>query len=87
VETVEYKSQKLIVDDEVIALNDDFRIIEPVWWSVSIYDGEEKYNEDLEQFTIPQRYVLWLQSSVGVIIVTKQTKTCATSTNWQHVIC
>ena len=41
VETVEYKSQKLIVDDEVIALNDDFRIIEPVWWSVSIYDGEE----------------------------------------------
>jgi hypothetical protein len=34
-----------------------------------------------------QRKKLWLQSSVGVIIVTEQANSCATSTNWLHVIC
>ena len=68
VNTMEYKSQKLIVDDEVIALNDDFRVIEPVWWSVSIYDGEKQYNNDLEQFSLPQRYVFaieWYMAEVN----------------------
>ena len=52
-----YKTQNLIIDEDVIKSNDEFRVIEPVWWSVSIYDGEDQYNKDLEQFTIQQRYV------------------------------
>ena len=52
-----YKAQNLVVDEDVIKSNDEFKAIEPVWWSVSIYDGEDQYNRDLEQFTIQQRYV------------------------------
>lgn len=36
-------------------------IIEPVWFSVSIYDGEERYNSDLAGFSMPQRYVFAIQ--------------------------
>ena len=65
---VEYKLQKLIIDDSVIMSNDEYRIIAPVWWSVSIYDGEKQYNKDLRQFTAPQRYVfaiVWYMSEVN----------------------
>lgn len=66
--TVEYKTEKIVVDDAVISSNDDFRVIEPVWWSVSIYDGEKQYNKDLERFSKPQRYVFaieWYLSEVN----------------------
>lgn len=68
VNKVEYSTEKIVVDDAVISSNDDFRVIEPVWWSVSIYDGEKKYNNDLEKFTKPQRYVTaieWYLSEVN----------------------
>ncbi len=65
---MKYETQKIIVDDAVISTNDDFKIIEPVWWSVSIYDGEKQYNKDLEKFSEPQRYVFaieWYISEVS----------------------
>ena len=37
--------------------NGSYEIIEPLWWSVSIYDGEDKYNADLSEFSIEQRYI------------------------------
>lgn len=37
------------------------KIIGPLWWSVSIYDGEERYNADLSKFSLPQRYVFAIQ--------------------------
>ena len=52
-----YKSERIIINDEVIALNDEQGVIAPLWWSVSIYDGEQKYEDDLKPFTLPQRYV------------------------------
>jgi hypothetical protein len=67
-DTTEYETVKLVVDDKVINSGDDFRVIEPLWWSVSIYDGEERYNSDLAQFSEPQRYVFaieWYMSEVN----------------------
>jgi hypothetical protein len=48
---------KVIVNEETIRKGWLIEIIDPLWWSVSIYDGEENYLRDLERFTIPQRYV------------------------------
>jgi hypothetical protein len=68
VNSVKYETEKIVVDDAVIISNDDFKIIEPVWWSVSIYDGVKQYNKDLEKFSDPQRYVFaieWYLSEVN----------------------
>lgn len=48
--------------------NDLYDIIEPVWYSVNIYDGIEQYENDLKKFTLEQRYVLalaWYIAEVG----------------------
>ncbi|MBK9925776.1 MAG: DMP19 family protein [Anaerolineales bacterium] len=56
------------IDDEFIKSNDDpMKIISPVWWSATIYDGEEKYNESLAPFSKEQRNVyalLWYLAEV-----------------------
>lgn len=49
------------VGDEQIDNGDIQRIITPLWWSVSIYDGETEMYEALERFTEPQRYVWAIQ--------------------------
>ena len=36
-------------------------IIEPLWWSVNIYDSAERYYEDLAPFSLPQRYIFAIQ--------------------------
>jgi len=57
----------MVVDEQFIngidnqGIIDVQRVIEPLWWSVSIYNGEEKYESDLEPFTKPQRYVFAIQ--------------------------
>jgi len=39
------------IDDEFIDNNDDpLAIIAPVWFTATIYHGEEKYNESLSSF-------------------------------------
>lgn len=49
--------QYIKIDDAVIDKDDYFAIIDPVWWSVSIYDGEKVYEENLKRFSREQRYV------------------------------
>lgn len=72
VDTLKYKTVHMTVDKQLIeaqAINADGhsryadvqKIIEPLWWSVSIYDGEEKYENDLKPFTTPQRNVFAIQ--------------------------
>jgi len=51
-ETVEYKIDAKFIDD-----NDSWAIIEPLWWTVSIYDGEKKYEQDLSKYSKSQRIV------------------------------
>lgn len=58
---MEMAKQRVIVDDAVIESGEIQEIIDPLWWSVSIYDGEEQYQRDLEGFTAPQRYLFALQ--------------------------
>jgi hypothetical protein len=56
------------IDEEFIIKNDDpMAIIAPVWWTATIYDGEEKYNESLAPFSKEQRNVyalLWYLAEV-----------------------
>lgn len=47
----------VVIDDSVIDQNDVFRIIEPLWWSVSIYDGMGKYLLDLSNYSKQQKYI------------------------------
>lgn len=48
------------IDDKVIETHDPMKVIDPVWWSVSIYDSKEKYEKDLEPFSFHQRAVFAL---------------------------
>lgn len=44
-----------------------WKLIEPLWWDISIYDGIDKYNEDMKPFTDAQRKVFalfWYDSEV-----------------------
>ncbi len=56
------------IDDKFINDNDDpMAIIDPVWWTATIYDGEKKYNESLKSFSKEQRNVyalLWYLAEV-----------------------
>ena len=66
--SVEYEVVRFVVDEAVINTNDDFKVVEPVFWSVSIYDGEKQYEKDLEAFSLPQRYVFaieWYMAEVN----------------------
>lgn len=59
---MEMKTKKYnITEEDIISgkYNSD-QILEPVWWSVSIYEGKEKYELDLAPFTPAQRMILAL---------------------------
>jgi hypothetical protein len=56
------------IGDQVIDGGDYFAVIEPVFWSVSIYDGLQRYEEDIARFSKEQRLVLayhWYLSEVN----------------------
>lgn len=58
------KTLYMVIDEQIINAQgalDVQKVIEPLWWSVSIYDGEEQYENDLKSFTTPQRYVFAIQ--------------------------
>jgi len=65
---MEYEVKKFMIGDDVIASNDAFNVIEPLWCSVSVDDGEDQYRKGLEPFTSPQRYVFaicWYMTEVN----------------------
>jgi hypothetical protein len=43
----DYVDTEVTVDDAVIDGGNVWKVVVPIWWSVSIYDGPEKYNADL----------------------------------------
>ena len=55
------------IGHEEIMNGDPQSIIDPLWWAVSIYDGEKKYNKGLSRFTLPQRYVFAIQWYVSEV--------------------
>ncbi|MCL4301353.1 MAG: DUF4375 domain-containing protein [Anaerolineae bacterium] len=61
-------TEHIRVDDEVIDKGDPYTIIEPVWWSGNIYEGETEYNKSLAEFSKEQRLifaVIWYMSEVN----------------------
>jgi len=55
------------IDDSVIQSNDIEKIMEPLRHSVSIDDGEEKYEAGLSCFSTPQRYLYAIQCYIEEI--------------------
>jgi len=61
-------TEQVKIDDDLIDKGDPYAIIDPVWWIVSIYDGEQRYNDDLKSFSQAQRYlfaVIWYMAEVN----------------------
>lgn len=61
------KSYNITEPDILAGEYDPMGLVEPLWWSVSIYDGLTQYEADLKPFTPSQRAVfaaLWLDSEV-----------------------
>lgn len=56
---IDYEQKHFDINESFIlnSQNGSFEIIEPLWWSVDIYNGEEKYTSDLSNFTKEQRYI------------------------------
>jgi hypothetical protein len=52
---------RMIIDDQTIDQGDVFKIIEPLWWSVDIYQSEKIYNEGLKRFTESQKFVFAIE--------------------------
>lgn len=55
------------VTDDMIDDGEIQSIITPLWWTVSIYDGETEMNDALEQFSDPQKYVWAIQWYVSEV--------------------
>lgn len=56
---IDYEQKDFEINETFIlnSQNGSYEIIEPLWWSVDIYNGEEKYTSDLSKFSKEQRYV------------------------------
>ncbi|OOH92450.1 hypothetical protein BMT54_00425 [Pasteurellaceae bacterium 15-036681] len=52
------KYVKFTVEDiKSVEKNSFFNIVEPMWGTISIYDGYEKYLQSAQTFTLEQRYL------------------------------
>ena len=56
------------VTDEQIDDGDFQAIVTPLWWEVSIYDGETEMYDSLDRFTDPQKYVWAIQWYFSITI-------------------
>ena len=62
------KTSRVVINEAVVDQADPHVIVEPMWWSVSIYDGPAIYHRDLQKFSQPQRYllaILWYEAEVN----------------------
>ena len=49
---------ELVEDIKSLEENPSFDIVEPMWGTISIYDGYQKYLQSAQTFTLEQRYLL-----------------------------
>jgi len=62
------ESKHVVVDDAVIDKGDLYKVIDPVWWTVNIYDDMDTYENSLSSFSKRQRLVnavIWYRSEVN----------------------
>ena len=57
----------VIIDDSTIATKDPMKVIDPLWWTVDIYNSKEQYEEDLEPYSVPQRAVFAIMWYMGEV--------------------
>ncbi|HVV99767.1 MAG TPA: DMP19 family protein [Planctomycetaceae bacterium] len=63
-----YETVHVVVDDSTIADGNLAKILEPVWWRATIYEGPEEYERTLAQFSREQRLMFalrWYLSEVN----------------------
>ncbi|HTT98122.1 MAG TPA: DMP19 family protein [Rhizomicrobium sp.] len=56
------------VDDATLDGDDPMKMIDPVWWTVDIYNGAKSYASSLQTFSKPQRLthaMLWYLAEVN----------------------
>jgi hypothetical protein len=58
---------ELRVDDDLLAGDDAFAVIEPVYWSANIYGSLDEYESSLGAFSRPQRLLLALHWYVAEV--------------------
>lgn len=58
---MKYEKQHFHIGEEEIRSGVIQKVIEPLWFTVSIYDDYAKYNADLQKFSLPQRYIFAIQ--------------------------
>lgn len=51
------ETAEITIDDDVIRRADPWEIVDPLWWSVNIYDGPAAYQESLSRFSRNQSLV------------------------------
>ena len=60
-EKPEFVSTMMVVDDSLIDKKDIQAIIEPLWWSVDIYQSDTVYLTGLKSFSENQQYIFSIQ--------------------------
>ena len=55
------------MNDEAIANGDSWAVIQPVWWSASIYNGPAAYDNDLQKFSEAQKFVFAIRWYVAEV--------------------
>lgn len=58
---MQYEIQHYHIGDNEIRSGNIQKVIEPLWFTVNIYDSELNYNSDLSKYTLPQRYIFAIQ--------------------------
>jgi len=58
---VPYETVDVVVDDSTIAEGNLAKILEPVWWRATIYEGAAEYERTLAQFSREQRLMFALR--------------------------
>lgn len=55
------------IDAKFIATRSPWEVVEPLWWSVSVYDGPQQYERDLQRFTQEQRQLFACMCYIGEV--------------------
>ena len=54
---VEEKVYKKFVVDDILGFEDSWDVVQPMYWTINIYDSYEEYLRSAEGFTVEQRYL------------------------------
>jgi hypothetical protein len=55
------------IDATFIATRSPWEVVEPMWWSVSVFDGPLQYERDLQRFSREQRLLFACMCYIGEV--------------------